>query len=519
MRETIVSGNWYSRALAAGVALGLVAVSTVAAVEAKASEPDIAKGRELARKYCTACHLLPDPSLHDKATWFAQVKPLMHRNAGMAALNPEGAPEEQQALAEWAAIWRYYEAAAPTVPLPQPPHEAIHIGLPGFVPENPRYRQGISYATMVRIDAARHEIHVGNAFTHSLDVLDAQGRGRASTRIDSTLTGLTPLPEGTWLGAQIGMVVPDDRPLGRLTRFTRPGPAFRVAGDVLTGLVRPIEAAVGEFNGDGRPDIVVCSYGNRTGVSGKLAWYESLDGNAHEEHLLFDRPGAIRCFVRDVNGDGRDDIVALMAQAKEGVFLLRNEGGGEFTRVPLVERPPAWGYADLELADFNDDGRPDLVTANGDLGDFDCPPKAYHGVRIHLNQGENRFREAFFYPLHGAYGVEVADFDLDGDPDVAAIAFFPDYARAPEESFVLFENRGDLRFTPRSFPDCQRGRWLTMDAGDLDGDGDADIVLGAAFKTPFRVPPELKARWDREGPSLLILRNQARTPRSAKARP
>jgi len=118
------------------------------------------------------------------------------------------------------------------------------------------------------------------------------------------------------------------------------------------------------------------------------------------------------------------------------------------------------------------------------------------------------FKEAFFYPLNGAYKCIAADFDGDGDLDIAAISFFPDYDKSPEESFVFLENQGGLQFRAHTFPDCYRGRWLTMDAGDLDGDGDLDIVLGGAYKTPFRATERLLERWQKEGPSLLILRNQ-----------
>ena len=42
----------------------------------------------------------------------------------------------------------------------------------------------------------------------------------------------------------------------------------------------------------------------------------------------------------------------------------------------------------------------------------------------------------------------------------------------------------------------------------VDGDGDLDIVLGGAYKVPFKAPEALMERWRKYGPSILILRNQ-----------
>lgn len=486
---------------------------------APTERPEYRRGKELSHTYCTACHLYPEPDLHDLRTWRTQVMPLMHRNAGIGELQPDGTREEREALEQWRTIWEdYYFVAAPERPLPQGPRPPIRTGLKLFAVENPKYRQGISYATLVQIDPQTRQVYVGNALTRSLDVLDSQGKGLATTKLDSTLVHLLRRPEG-WIGTQIGMVVPDDRPLGRLTQFSRDGLRFEVRRDCLTGLVRPLHCAAGDLNGDGREDLVICSFGNRTGVSGQFAWYENRGDNLYAEHVLLDRPGATRAVLHDDDGDGRVDILVLMAQAKEGVFLFHNLGRGEFAERPLIQAPPAWGFVYFDLADFNADGHPDLITANGDLGDFDCPPKRYHGVRIYLNDGRFNFHEAFLFPMNGVYKAIPADFDDDGDLDIAAISFFPDYERSPEESFVYLENQGELKFTAATFPDSQRGRWIVMDAGDVDGDGDLDLVLGAGFRTPFRAPDSLKARWEKEGPSLLILRNQRRSPEPGPSSP
>lgn len=81
--------------------------------------------------------------------------------------------------------------------------------------------------------------------------------------------------------------------------------------------------------------------------------------------------------------------------------------------------------------------------------------------------------------MNGAYKAMVHDYDLDGDLDLAAISFFPDYSRYPEKSFVYLENTGYMQFKDHSFAESSNGRWMVMDAGDMDADGDIDLALGA----------------------------------------
>src|SRR4030095_4370777 len=77
------------------------------------------------------------------------------------------------------------------------------------------------------------------------------------------------------------------------------------------------------------------------------------------------------------------------------------------------------------------------------------------------------------------------DFDQDGDLDIAAISYFPDFKNQPQEAFVYLENKRIIslrqetfQFTLYTIKEFNEGKWLTMDAGDVDGDGDDDIALG-----------------------------------------
>jgi hypothetical protein len=68
-----------------------------------------------------------------------------------------------------------------------------------------------------------------------------------------------------------------------------------------------------------------------------------------------------------------------------------------------------------------------------------------------------------------------------------------------------------LQFTPLALPAAD-SRWLAMDAGDLDGDGDVDIVLGAYNNGPSEsgYPTAIRVRWQANPVPLIILRNRSK---------
>lgn len=483
------------------------------------SPPAMAPGEAAARRACTMCHLFVEPNMLTRSNWEQQILPRMMVRLGVAVPDYSSSAEGNLIKArriypdrpmipvdDWPLIEKYYLDHAPVQPVPQDPRPPIGIGLKLFKTELPHFRTPVPTTTMVHVWPERRQILVGDERTQALAFLDQNGAPVGGIGIGNVPVGCFENGGRHYLTC-VGSFLPSEIYRAELKEIVFTNGIPDHTESLLKELPRTTQMDFGDFNEDGKTDFALCMFGNLTG---RFSWFENLGDAGYQEHVLANQSGAMNCYARDLNGDGHTDLAVLMAQELEMLIYLFNDGKGNFRGDMKFQRPPVYGHSYFEFADFDHDGRMDVVVCSGDNGEYESPTKKYHGIRVLMNRGDNRLEETFFFPMNGVYGVRARDFDEDGDLDLAAISYYPDYATSPRESFVYLENQGGWRFDPGTFRECIAGRWIVMDAGDVDGDGDVDIVLGSHIHGPKAVPEFLLRTWERQGPSIQLLRNTLR---------
>ena len=167
----------------------------------------------------------------------------------------------------------------------------------------------------------------------------------------------------------------------------------------------------------------------------------------------------------DITGNGCLDLVA--ADTTVGLYWFENDGRGGFRQHVIHRRSDEW----LErhaIADINGDGQPEIVIVdnfNGSLLWFE-----YHGDPRDMRSWSHTYITEGTLP--GAYDVAVADFDGDGDLDVAASSW------RKGNQFAWYENR-DGQWIKHMIEE-EIGETRTICAVDMRGNGLWDLVGSAS---------------------------------------
>jgi hypothetical protein len=465
------------------------------------------KESRLAQKYCASCHSFPEPGLLTKNVWKYRVLPQMAFRMGLEYSMISSVPNIDRKLVmsilpenplatreEWDMISDFYLRQSPDSL--EDNSSLILDTIQIFRAEKLNFsRVTASLITLITYDSSKNYIAIGTR-NGQLIRIDREYQIVDSVQFNSAISYFTH-QNGSELISLMGIMDPNDQRMGKLKR--------RTATEFVTlldSLKRPVHFQEADLDGDGQQDLILCEFGNFTG---ELSVFKNLGNERFQKMSLLQYPGARKIELMDWDQNGLIDLVVMLTQGDERIILFKNLGNFSFSTETLLRFPSVYGSSYFELHDIDNDSNLDIIYSNGDNGDYSTILKPYHGLRIFMNNGLNKFKESWFYPMHGASQFRAKDYDKDGDVDILAISFFPDFKRMPEQGLIYFENKAG-KFKPQVTQIAKQGRWITMEAADVDQDGDYDILLGALNFTSG-VPMNLIESWQRNPVDMLILRN------------
>ena len=277
--------------------------------------------------------------------------------------------------------------------------------------------------------------------------------------------------------ASLGGMNPTDEEKGGVSYILSEDGGWRTVS-VPVNLGRACDIDVADLDLDGDTDMVVCAFGFRG--PGKLLWLKNIQ-DQFVVKTLDERDGFVAAILDDVDDDEDEDIIALLSQEHEVLIQFTNDGEGSFTMKELLRLPhAAWGSSDLMRVDIDRDGDRDLLLVNGDTLD-DHTPKPVHGVRWLERVGKEfvGFHEILLLP--GCERAAVGDLDGDGDYDVVGAAFMPQIPSkewGQWDSLVWAENLGDSMAWDVKTLEVGNPVHSAVHLDDLDRDGNMDIVTG-----------------------------------------
>lgn len=446
------------------------------------------------KTFCGNCHVLPDPSFFPREQWFAEVK------RGFNFYLESGRSDLSEPKFDDVVQW--YRAGAPEAleipgvlspgPTPVKFERSVIPAEPGFSPVVagvnwdstptgpwPPLRlcdMSLGYLNGVTLDPKKVE---------STKLIQT-GFLACSKVVDLDQDGVEDL-----LVADLGSRLPADHKLGRVLFLSGKAPTEIVPLQTEIGRVADLNAA--DFDGDSDLDIVVAEFGwLKTGglwvlenQHAQKAAGQPFGLASFVPHKVDDRHGTIHVPVVDLNGDGKLDFVALISQEHEVVEAFLNEGGMKFRREKISPpQDPSSGSSGLEMVDIDRDGDQDFVYCLGDTLDSYLI-KPYHGVRLLVNEGQFPFREVKLIQRPGACDTATADFDGDGDLDIAVCGYLPDrvvpqMATGTCDTVFWLEQTEKEKFLPHPIEVAVIGH-LAITAGDFDHDGRIDLATGDAF--------------------------------------
>lgn len=290
-----------------------------------------------------------------------------------------------------------------------------------------------------------------------------------------------------------------------LMKPNEPGPG----GMVISGLTAPCHTTVADLDADGQNDILVASLGQFFPTNdrlGEVLWLKATGGGQFATKTILKYVGRVADIqAADFNGDGKLDlVVAVFGWRTTGEILYLENLTTDWSHPEFVTHvvDSRHGAIHVPVADLNGDGRPDFVGLIS---------QEHETVVAYLNEGNGTFRkETIFAALHpgfGSSGIQVVDMDGDRDFDVLLtngdILDRP-HVLKPYHGVQWLENTGAFPYNQHLISPLHGAAQAV--AADFDGDGDQD-VLAVTLLPQMLFPDREKLRL----PAVVLCEQQSKT--------
>ena len=247
-----------------------------------------------------------------------------------------------------------------------------------------------------------------------------------------------------------------------------------------SGFTQNRSLAVADLNGDGIPDLALAQgeggggavavlLGNRNGTFPSAVTYNS--GGVQTTGVA----------IGDLNGDGKPDLVLANSVTLDVGVLL---GNGDGTFQPAVTYNSGGSPWSVAIADVNGDGKPDIVVGNASTC-YGCSGGGLIGVL--LGNGDGTFRPVVTYSSGGyslgtsGTGIAVADVNGDGKLDIVMTNYCSTSCSSPtaEGSASVLLGNGDSTFQPAvNYGSGGSGPSAGgLSIADVNGDGKPDLII------------------------------------------
>jgi len=447
----------------------------------------------LLKKVCLQCHQFSDPGTLAKSDWDEAIP----RMVSMPGYGKVIAPKrfEMEAVKRW-----FVDRAPGSLTLTDrgdvaeqtPPLRQVLLNSP-----NPEKVSFVSQVKLLTAPAGERRLltcDMRNGWVCEVTALDRQPQLRLlseqvsnACRLESVV--LSELGGSELVVANLGTFVAMDHNLGSVDLLRRQKDSWEHRS-LVSNLGRVADLKPLDFDRDGDVDFAVAEFGWRTTGHVLLLENTTRESSTPVEpqfavRTLDERHGAVQLEIADIDGNGRLDVIALLAQEHEMFVAYLNQPDGSFKPRELFRAPhPTWGFSGFQLLDFDGDQDLDVLLSNGDM--MDGPTlKPYHSVTWLENVADLKFEPHTLAELPGAHRAEAADLDGDGDFDIVACTLVPigtDIQAKRQQSslppaLVWLEQTTPGKF---DFHVWKRGpgRYPTLTTGDFDGDGKTDVALG-----------------------------------------